>query len=60
MALNSGQDQKLIQLTEHMRKEIDSGTDLYRMGKLMIAMGEFQKAGKIYIILLITISDNDQ
>ncbi len=43
-----------------MRKEIDSGTDLYRMGKLMIAMGEFQKAGKIYIILLITISDNDQ
>jgi len=43
-----------------MRKEIDSGTNLYRMGKLMITMSEFEQAGNIYITLLETIFDNDQ
>ncbi|CAF0898521.1 unnamed protein product [Rotaria sordida] len=46
--LTSDHDQALKTLTDHFRKEIEGGTPLDRIGHLMLKMGEFNQAEKIY------------
>jgi tetratricopeptide (TPR) repeat protein len=43
-----------------MRKEVQASTGLLQMGRLMIIMGQFNKAEEIYLILLQTTSDDNR
>jgi hypothetical protein len=52
-------DEQLTHLTEHIRKEIRGETGWDQLGSLMIKMGEFDKAEKIYQTLLETTLDED-
>jgi tetratricopeptide (TPR) repeat protein len=60
LTLTSDTDQQLTQLTQYMREETTGSTGLHRMGRLMIVMGQFNKAEEIYILLLQTTSDDDR
>jgi tetratricopeptide (TPR) repeat protein len=60
LTLTSDNDQQLTQLTQQMRKETRASTGLRRMGRLMIIMGQFNKAEEIYLLLLQTTSDDDR
>jgi tetratricopeptide (TPR) repeat protein len=53
LTLTSEKDPQLNVLTEHMRKETSSSDQgWHRLGKLMITLGEFNKAEELYNILL--------
>ncbi|CAF1469538.1 unnamed protein product [Adineta steineri] len=53
-------DDQLQRLAEHLRKEIQGSNPLDRLGKLLIKMGEFDKAEEIVKTLLKTISNVDR
>ncbi|CAF3027362.1 unnamed protein product [Rotaria sp. Silwood2] len=60
LTVTSDDDPHLTNLTKYIRDEINGSTSMHQMGQLMIKMGKFIKAGKIYKTLLDQISDNDQ
>ncbi|CAF3877511.1 unnamed protein product [Rotaria sp. Silwood1] len=59
LTLTSDNDQQLKHLTEHMREETSGSTGWYRLGRLMITMGEFDQAEKVYNALLDASSGDD-
>ena len=53
LTLTGDHDQQLYRLTERMREETSSGSQgWYRLGHLLIQMGQFDKAEELYGILL--------
>jgi tetratricopeptide (TPR) repeat protein len=48
LTMTSDSDQQLNKLIERMREEIQGPSALYRLGALMIKLGEFVKAEEIY------------
>lgn len=57
LTLTSDTDKQLNSLIERMRMEIEGSSPLYRLGALMIKVGEFQKAEEIYRTLQERTSD---
>jgi tetratricopeptide (TPR) repeat protein len=57
LALTSDTDNQLQRLAESLRKEIEGPNPLHRLGKLLIKMGEFDKAEEIFKTLLETTSN---
>jgi tetratricopeptide (TPR) repeat protein len=55
----SDDDQELKRLTERIRKETQRPTGWYRLGELLIRMGNFDKAEEVYQILLDKTSKNN-
>ncbi|CAF4313554.1 unnamed protein product [Rotaria sordida] len=51
LKLTSDDDQQLRQLTDRIREEVD-GTGWYRMGHLLLKIGQFDKAEGLYMALL--------
>ncbi|UJR32550.1 hypothetical protein I4U23_020012 [Adineta vaga] len=52
LTMTDSADLQLKQLTEYMRKEVGILSGKHRLGNLMIAMGEWNKAKDIYEVLL--------
>jgi tetratricopeptide (TPR) repeat protein len=52
LTLTSDSDQQLNQLLERMRVEIGGSSPSYRLGALMIKLGDFNKAEELYTQLL--------
>jgi tetratricopeptide (TPR) repeat protein len=52
LTLTSNNDQQLNRLSERLREEIKGSSALYRLGALMIKLGEFKKAQEAYETLL--------
>ncbi|CAF2037218.1 unnamed protein product [Rotaria magnacalcarata] len=59
LVLTSDNDQQLRDLTEHIREETSGSTGWHRLGRLMITMGEFSQAEKVYNALLDLSSSDD-
>jgi tetratricopeptide (TPR) repeat protein len=59
LTLTSDTDDQLQGLAERLRKEIEGPNPLHRLGKLLIKMGEFDKAEQIFKTLLETTSNVD-
>ncbi|CAF5020517.1 unnamed protein product, partial [Rotaria sp. Silwood1] len=57
LKLTSDDDPQLRELTDFIRKEV-SGTGWRRMGKLLLQIGQFDKAEELYIALLEQASDD--
>ncbi|CAF1481574.1 unnamed protein product [Rotaria sordida] len=57
LKLTSDDDQQLRQLTNRIREEVD-GTGWYRLGKLLLKIGQFGKAEELYTALLEQASDD--
>ncbi|CAF4194677.1 unnamed protein product, partial [Adineta steineri] len=57
LQLTSDDDQQLRVLTDRMRGEAGSGTGLQRLGKLLLNIGQFNKAEELYHVLLEQTSD---
>ncbi|CAF1549453.1 unnamed protein product, partial [Rotaria sp. Silwood1] len=55
--LTADDDQQLRQLTDRIAEEID-GTGWYRLGKLLLQIGQFDKAEELYTTLLEQASDD--
>jgi tetratricopeptide (TPR) repeat protein len=61
LTITNDNDEQLQQLKQYMRKETEKATGLERLGSLMMQMGQFDKAEKIYNTLYEIVShDNDQ
>ncbi|CAF3306309.1 unnamed protein product [Rotaria socialis] len=56
----SDNDEQFHHLTERMREEIEGPSALYRLGALMIKLGEFAKAEEVYENLLNRTSDEHE
>ncbi|CAF1202500.1 unnamed protein product, partial [Rotaria sordida] len=52
LKLTSDDDQQLHQLTDRIREESSGSTGWYRMGKLLLKIGQFDKAEELYMALL--------
>jgi tetratricopeptide (TPR) repeat protein len=53
LTLTSDKDKDLLQLTDHIRKDISpEHTGWYPLGHLLMKMGEFDKAQQVYEVLL--------
>ncbi len=52
LTLTSDNDQQLHSLTQRIREETNGLTGWHRLGKLMIALGQFDKAEILYEVLL--------
>lgn len=52
LILTSSNDAQLKSLTEHIREETSGSTGWHRLGRLMITMGAFDQAEKVYQALL--------
>ncbi len=52
LLLASDKDPQLHVLTEYILKRIEGLTGWYRLGKLMIELGRFNKAEELYKVLL--------
>ncbi|CAF1129348.1 unnamed protein product [Adineta ricciae] len=52
LTLTNENDQQLQQLTECLRNETEGSTGWYRLGKLMLKLGQYTKAESLYQILL--------
>jgi tetratricopeptide (TPR) repeat protein len=52
LELTSDQDQQLSTLTKQIRQETSGSTGYERLGKLLIKIGQFQKAEELYQVLL--------
>ncbi|CAF5147160.1 unnamed protein product, partial [Rotaria sp. Silwood1] len=57
LQLTSDDDPQLRELTDFIRKEVD-GTGWYRMGQLLLQIGQFDKAEELYLALLEQASDD--
>ncbi|CAF1250118.1 unnamed protein product [Adineta steineri] len=57
LQLTSDDDQQLRSLTDWIRKEAGGGTGWQRMGKLLLKIGQFNKAEDLYNVLLEQTSD---
>ncbi|CAF5061378.1 unnamed protein product, partial [Rotaria sp. Silwood1] len=57
LQLTSDDDPQLRELTDFIRKEV-SGTGWRRMGKLLLQIGQFDKAEELYMALLEQASDD--
>ncbi|CAF1093284.1 unnamed protein product [Adineta steineri] len=60
LQLTSDDDQQLRLLTDRMREEADGNTGWERLGKLLITVGQFNKAEEIYNVLLKQTSDEGE
>ncbi|CAF1488531.1 unnamed protein product, partial [Adineta steineri] len=60
LQLTSDDDQQLRVLTDQIRKEADGGTGWQRLGKLLLAIGQFNKAEELYNVLLEQTSDEGE
>jgi tetratricopeptide (TPR) repeat protein len=61
LILTGDNDPQLCALTERMREETFSGSEgWHRLGKLMIKLGQFNKAEELYDILLQQTTDDDE
>ncbi|CAF4307149.1 unnamed protein product, partial [Rotaria sordida] len=58
LKLTSDDDQQLRQLTDHIREESSGSTGWHRMGKLLLTIGQFDKAEELYTALLEQASDD--
>ncbi|CAF2829608.1 unnamed protein product [Rotaria sp. Silwood2] len=52
LKLTADDDQQLHQLTDRIRQETSGSTGWYRMGKLLLQIGQFDKAEELYTALL--------
>ncbi|CAF1452762.1 unnamed protein product, partial [Rotaria magnacalcarata] len=57
LKLTSDDDPQLRELSDFIRNEVD-GTGWYRMGQLLLKIGQFDKAEELYLILLEQTSDD--
>lgn len=57
---NDDDDYELKRLTEHIRQEAEGGTGWYELGKLLIKMGNFDKAEEVYWTLLERTPEDDE
>ncbi|CAF2883632.1 unnamed protein product [Rotaria sp. Silwood2] len=60
LKLVSNNNLQITQLTEQIRREIGEGSAIDRLGRLMIALGELEKAEAIYELLCELTSENDK
>jgi tetratricopeptide (TPR) repeat protein len=59
LQLTDNNDQQLQNLTDHIRNETNGSTGWHRLGSLMIAMGQFDKAEEFYKSAYDMTSDDD-
>ncbi|CAF4636817.1 unnamed protein product, partial [Didymodactylos carnosus] len=59
LKLTADDDEQLRTLTERIQKEIAGPTGWERMGKLLLNIGQFDKAEELYKVLLEQTSDHD-
>ncbi|CAF1148463.1 unnamed protein product [Didymodactylos carnosus] len=59
LILNGEEDDQLRRLTNHMKKEIQGPNDFFIIGKLLLKMGEYDRAEQFHLIMLENISDNE-
>ena len=52
LTLTNDSDQQLNELTQRMREEAQGSKGWFRVGQLLIKLGEYYKAGELYNILL--------
>ncbi|CAF5070901.1 unnamed protein product, partial [Rotaria sp. Silwood1] len=57
LTLTSDDDQQLRQLTDVIRREV-TGSGWYRLGKLLLKIGQFDKAEELYMALLKQATDD--
>ncbi|CAF1450706.1 unnamed protein product [Adineta steineri] len=60
LQLTSDDDQQLRVLTNRMREEADGDTGWQRLGKLLLKIGQFNKAEELYNVLLDQTSDEGE
>ena len=60
LALTSDNDEQLTELTKNIQEVTRDQTRICRLGSLMIAMAEFDKAEEVYSTLLDTTSEHDR
>jgi tetratricopeptide (TPR) repeat protein len=60
LTLTSDNDPQLLALTERMQEETKGSTGWHRLGKLMIQLGQFNKAEELYDILLKQTTDEGE
>ncbi|CAF3600113.1 unnamed protein product [Adineta steineri] len=60
LQLTSDDDQQLRVLTDRIREEASAGTGWQRLGSLLRKIGQFNKAEKLYNVLLEQTSDEDE
>ncbi|CAF3081484.1 unnamed protein product [Rotaria sp. Silwood2] len=58
LKLTSDDDEQLRELTARIREEVSGSTGWYRMGKLLLQIGQFNKAEELYMALLQQASDD--
>ncbi|CAF0987490.1 unnamed protein product [Adineta steineri] len=59
LELTSDDDQQLRLLTDRIREEAGGGTGWQRLGKLLLKIGQFNKAEELYNVLLEQTSDDE-
>ncbi|CAF1376060.1 unnamed protein product [Adineta steineri] len=60
LQLTTDDDQQLRLLTDRIRKETDGNTGWERLGKLLLKIGQFNKAEELYNVLLEQTSDQGE
>ena len=60
LSLINENNQQLTQLTEHIRMNMRSETNMKRLAKLMLVLGRFEKAREIYSIVIETTDETDR
>ncbi|CAF0898124.1 unnamed protein product [Adineta steineri] len=60
LQLTSDDDQQLRVLTDRIRREADGDTGWERLGKLLLKIGQFNKAEELYNVLLEQTSNNNE
>ncbi|CAF1241688.1 unnamed protein product [Adineta steineri] len=60
LQLTSDDDQQLRLLTDRIREEADSSTGWKRLGKLLLKIGQFNKAEELYNVVLEQTSDEGE
>ena len=58
--VSSTDDQELSKLTQSLKKALQGSTGWHRLGNLLIAIGDFEKAEEVYMMLLRDVSDDDK
>ncbi|CAF1107363.1 unnamed protein product [Adineta steineri] len=60
LELTSDDDQQLRSLTDRIREEADGSTGWQRLGKLLLAIGQFNKAEELYNVLFEQTTDENE
>ncbi|CAF0851681.1 unnamed protein product [Adineta steineri] len=60
LQLTADDDQQLRLLTDRIREEANDKTEWYRLGSLLLKIGQFNKAEELYNILLEQTSDDNE